>query len=260
MQAPNFSEFELLLVHTKNEVGTSLLLILAWIAASDGSIDKSESDRLTQIAVSSKYGRGIQHLITLGKKRNLEAIILACEILKHHYQGDKASLFLKMAIGMAMEDGVLRAPENYILRFLADMLGISKSSLHELYTEVSGERLQAPGDPSRSTFWQNWRDQDQESSKPSISGSDSSNHADSPSTKTEQIEKISADKMKAIESYATLGLGTRASREEISAAYQRLLDVHQPEKFAPLGQEAVAAAKSTLKRIKSAYDYLVRYA
>jgi len=260
LQAPNFSEFELLLVHTKNEVGTSLLLILAWIAASDGSIDRAESDRLTQIATSSKYGRGIQHLITLGKKRNLEAIILAGEILKHHFQGEKAGLFLKMAIGMAMEDGVLHTTENYILRFLADMLGISKSKLHELYAEVSGEQMPSPGDPSRSAYWQNRPKQSRVSSMSSAPAPDSGANADTSSMDTNQVEKVSADKMKAIEAYATLGLGTKASREEISAAYQRLVDVHQPEKFAPLGEEAVAAAESTLMRIKSAYDYLVRYA
>lgn len=33
------TEFELLVTRSKNEVGTAVLLMLAWVAVSDGAID-----------------------------------------------------------------------------------------------------------------------------------------------------------------------------------------------------------------------------
>jgi len=39
----NFSEFELIVIRSQNELGTAVLLVLAWIAASDGSVDEREA-------------------------------------------------------------------------------------------------------------------------------------------------------------------------------------------------------------------------
>ena len=57
-----------------------------------------------------------------------------------------------------------------------------------------------------------------------------------------------------------LGVRKGASMYEIKKAYRRLAQIHHPDKFSTLGDEAKEAAKINFQRIKDAYDYLVAYA
>lgn len=248
MQAPTFSEFELLLLHSENEVGTSVLLILAWIAACDGTLDEAEAKRLSEISVASKHGHDIRLLINLAKTRNRDAIQLACEVIKPQFHGEKANLFLEMAIGISIVDGYLLATENHILRFLADLLGVTRSGLNDLFVESTGTEIPEPSDPSKASYWQARERSQQRQQSDSSSGSS-------------QRTKVPPPRdQKGINSYAVLGLEFGASTEEIKRAYRRLAQVHHPDKFSSLGEVSVAAATSTFRRIKEAYDYLVSYA
>ena len=148
-----FSEFERLIVRSQNELGTSVLLILGWIAASDGSVDRSEVKQLSEISIASKHGPSVEALLELLKKRDTSAIQLAAEIVSRHFRGEKAKLFLEMAIGMAIADRFLRPSENHILRFLADLLGVSKVELNEIFKGVTGRAIPDPGDLSSATYW-----------------------------------------------------------------------------------------------------------
>lgn len=233
-------------MRSENELGTSVLLILAWIAASDGTIDDSEANQLAEISVASKHGHDIRPLITLAKNRNLEAIQLASEIVKHHFQSEKANLFLEMAIGMAIIDGYLLPTENHILRFLADLLGVTRSGLNNLFVEVTGRDIPDASDPSKASYWQA-RERSQQRSR-SDSGS------------SQQSNQVPPQNQKVINAYAVLGLEFGATKEEIKRTYRRLAQVHHPDRFFALGEEAVAAATGTFQRIKEAYDFLVIYA
>ncbi len=55
---------------------------------------------------------------------------------------------------------------------------------------------------------------------------------------------------------AILGLEESASASEIKEAYRRMAQVHHPERFAALGQDAVAAANVSFQRIQRAYESL----
>lgn len=235
-----FTDFEQLILNSKNQLGTSILLVLAWIASSDGHIDAQEAKQLSEISAASKHGISVQPIIRLAQKRDIEALQLACEIVASDFVDEKALRFLEMAIGMAIADGRLLPSENHILRFLADLLGVSNSSLNEIFINVTGRAIPFPSDVSSAEYW---RERDNGNRRSDHSTSDKADH---PS--------------KAIAAYATLGLEPGASKEAIKQSYRRLAQIHHPDRFTALGEESVAAASQTFVRIREAYEYLVKYA
>jgi len=246
MTNAKLNDFEKLLLESENEVGTAIVLILAWMAASDGVIDESEAAHLTDISKASKHGHESAPIIQLVKKRDLDALQLAAEIIRAHFRGDKASLFIEMAIGMAIADGYLLAAENFILRFLADLLGVSPNSLDRLFVEATGRSLPPASDLSRSEYWEENARQ----------GQNQKDRADSRNKNTTSHQGSSNLE----NAHSVLGLEVGASVDEIKRAYRRLAHIHHPDRFSILGEEAVAAANITFQRINEAYGYLIRNA
>jgi DnaJ-domain-containing protein 1 len=235
MPAPAFSKFETLLLTQRNPLGVSVLLVLGWIASSDGPIEPSEAEHLRKIATDSGHADLVGPILEVLRTRDMEALQLACEFVGRHFSGDKAFLFINLAIGMALADGGLRPTENHVLRFLADLIGVSPSALRHAYWEVTGQPLPEPGDPSHADFWQ-------------ASG--------------RELPQPKGD-AKTLRAYAVLGLedlAERATRGEIRSAYRRLARVHHPDRFVQMGPEAVATATHTFRRIKNAYEHLVSHA
>jgi DnaJ like chaperone protein len=247
-QAARLSEFEVLLTRSSNPLGTSVLLVLAWIAASDGEVDAAERQQLEQIAQASEHGPEIEALLRCSQRRDIGALQLACEIVRDHFPGDKATLFIEMAIGMAIADAVLRPTENFILRFIADLMGIDRGRLNTIFLETTGRAIPEPSDPSSASYWQSQERARQQQRDAGGSGS------------SRQQSRESSRDQKAVQSYAVLGLDYGASIDEVKRAYRRLAQVHHPDKFSALGKEAVAAATATFQRIQDAYQHLVNHA
>ena len=245
MVKQNFSEFELIVIRSQNELGTAVLLVLAWIAASDGSVDEREAKQLSEISVASKHGHEVEPLLRLVKNHDIKAIQLACEIVARHFRGDKARLFLEMAIGMSIADGYLLPTENYILRLLADLLAVDSVGLNSLFEEVTGQGIPDPSDISSSGYWR--------------SREESKAKSDQKSSREERA-RSTPHSSKSAQAYAVLGLEPGASREEIRKAFRRLAQIHHPDRFSSLGEESVAAATTTFQRINEAYKHLVKYA
>ena len=223
------------------------MLILAWIATSDGSIDESEIQQLYKISDASNHRNEIQQLLDIAKHRDTDALQLASEIVRKHFQGKNATLFLEMAIGMSVADGYLLPTENHILRYLADLLGMNRTELNDIFIAVTGQQIPNPTDPSTAQYWR----ARESKKKQSQSKSDHSH---------QQHQKYQSNDSKIVHACAVLGLEYGASKEEIKRAYRRLAQIHHPDRFASLGEESVATATNTFKRIKEAYDYLVTYA
>lgn len=244
-----FTEFEQLILQSKNQLGTSILLILAWIAASDGNVDKSEAKQLAEISAAAKHGISTQPLIRIAENHDIAAIHLACDIVSSHFKGEKAHLFMEMAIGISIADGLLLPTENHILRFLADLLGLNQAGLNETFINMTGREIPPPSDVSSARYWRDRERAREDAGQKSKSSNDSNNRQEPPRHSS-----------KAIAAYATLGLEPGASKEEIKQSYRRLAQVHHPDRFSSLGEESVAAASQTFVRIREAYDYLVKYA
>lgn len=245
MSEQNLSEFERIVIRSQNELGTAVLLVLAWIAVSDGSVDEKEAKQLSEISAASKHGHEVEPFLRLVKDHDIKAIQLACEIVARHFRGERARLFLEMAIGMSIADGYLLPTENHILRFLADLLAVDSVGLNSLFVDVTGRGIPDPSDISSAKYWRKWeRDR-------SKSGHDSDK---------EDSARSSPNTNRATQAYAVLGLEFGASKEEIRKAFRRLAQVHHPDRFSSLGEESVAAATATFQRINEAYKYLVKHA
>lgn len=236
------SEFEKLILTSANPEGTALILFLCWIAASDGDIDEREHNRLTEIANASKHGSEIQSLFQLVEKNDINALQLSCEILKEHSTGDRAELYINLALGVALADGYFPSGENHIVRFLADAIGISPSRLGAIFMEMTGKEYPEPSDLSSAKFWR-----DSARKRPSEQGTTSTHDRDG---------RIS-ERHRAL---AVLGLDDSATVQEIRGTFRRLSMVHHPDRYSAIGPEAVAAATETFRRIKTAYDYLINNA
>ncbi len=245
MQADRLTEFEQLLGRGGNPLGTSVLMVLAWIAASDRDVATAERRQLEQIARASEHGSEIETLIRCALQRDLGALQLACEVVREHFLSEKAALFIEMAIGMVVADSYLRPAENYILRFIADLLNVDRRRLNELFIETTGREIPEPSDPSIASFWRAKADARRRANGDGDEGAGQSSRA-----------RPTRDH-RARNSYAVLGLEYGASLEDVKRAYRRMAQVHHPDKYASLGKEAVAAATSTFQRIQEAYQYLV---
>lgn len=238
----HMSRFSEIITATTNPVVAAMMLILAWIAASDGNIDDAEMDGLRSAASSGESKEYLETVIDVAVQGRLEDLQLACEVLRELELGHR-KLMLQMAIAMALEDGKLTSTESYIVRFLADVLGQSPRELNSIFRKLSGHDFPPPSDPSSIEWWA-FRE-----SKADARSEASGAESKAGGVGTGQIQQL--------RDLAVLGLDEAATREDIIDAYKRMVKVHHPDKYAALGPEAVAAAEVTFVRIRSAYERLV---
>lgn len=242
----HLTEFESFLLNSENRLGSSVLLIIAWIASSDGKISDGEKRFISHIAEASSHGNETNDIIKIAISRDIAAIQLACEFVRKGFSGSKSRLFLQMAVGVAISDGYLKPSENYILRFIADLLSVNRKTLNEVFLEVSGKALPKPSDPSQAVYW--------ESRKRSTGERNYRDRKDTGPSSSKARDQVT------INAYSVLGLEIGASEEDIRTAYRRLAQIHHPDRFSSLGAEATAAATESFQRIQSAYNHLIKNA
>lgn len=238
------TSFEDLLNRKNDQVGLSLLLILSWISASDGNIDEQEKKDIFSIAAAGNNSESVPLILSLAKRGDLASIQLACEVLRVAFTGERAKLLMELAIGIAISDRFLLPSENHILRFLADLLGVSPSTLNDDFERNTGKPLPNAPDVSTHEYWYTKQQRN------------NSNKQESKESSSSERGQPNREQTKTAHSYATLGLEHGASKEEIKNAYRRLAKVHHPDRFHSLGDEAVEAAHVTFTRIQNAYNHL----
>lgn len=232
------SIFEKLILENRNAQGTALLLVLCWLAKSDGEVDPRELNRIHEIAKATNHSGEMQALFGLVDKGDVDALQLSFEILKDHASSDRAELLIEIALGLALADGYFPSSENHIIRLFADTLNISPLRLDEIFLHLTQRNFPDPADPSSTRFWEDY------ASRQSSNKSSRSTHDESGSV---------SQRHRAL---SVLGLNENASIQDVKAAFRRLSLIHHPDRFSSLGQEAVAAATETFRRIREAYEYL----
>ena len=214
-----------------NRVGLAGMTLLAWLAAADGGLDANERQHLRELARANQNEEFFGRILPLAELGSVDDLQLACEVVRVHLNPAQRRLFLELAIGVALGDGLLSAAENHVLRFFADLVGIAPVAFNELFRNHAGRDLPAPGDPSSMAWWRSRRG----------GASTSSGSAGKGRTGPR----------------AVLGVADDASTEEIKRAFRRLAMLHHPDRFHELGPAAVAEAERQFKRIGAAYEELV---
>ena len=229
----------------ENKEAFCVLTLMAWMAACDGVVSAEEEDYLSAFADTNHDAEAAKHAVRRATEGNLVGVRLACEVARMFSDEHKA-LILDLAVGVALGDGYLRTPEALALFFLGDLLGFGPAGVDAAFRKATGQTCPRPGDVS-SMYW--WLERDRAAS--GASGDDSEG-AESQG-KTGKRTKSDLGRVRA---YATLGVEEGASATEVRNAYRRLARVHHPDRFAPLGDEAVKQATETFQRIQRAYETL----
>lgn len=290
MANTRFSPFELLLLKSRNQTDTAALLLLAWVAASQGELTAAARQRLDELAASFRHGHDLQPIVDAACPQDLDAIQLAAEVLQKDCHGEQVHPFLRQAIGLAIVDDKLAPAANHVLRFLADLLGTSPQQFAQLFAEIADREFVSPDDPSRADYWharerarqqqshQDDRQRSQEQSR-QHSQQDSQRHSRSQRERSRREESrreqsrwhyggrerhsSSADERpppsdRTLRALGILGLEADASRGDIKKAYRRLAQVHHPDRFFARGERDVASASLRFQKIKKAYEYLMQ--
>ena len=245
MKASDPPSLRELLKRTHNRMGLCSLTILGWIAASDGRVSGDEHGDLVRIASAHGLPHMTTVIVALAEVARDADIQIASEYLRDHLEGVNRGLFLDLAICMAIRDGLLATPENYILQYLADLLGFSRRALGKQYWKATNRRFPDPADTSSASWWEQTEARQQQQERERSRDSKGRTGRTAPSSSKRQ------------QALRTLGLEEGATRGEIKKAYRRLSMVHHPDRFQSLGKEAVEAATITFRRIKDAYDLLM---
>ncbi|MGS2742875.1 J domain-containing protein [Halomonas sp. LS-001] len=154
MSTARFSPFELLLLHSRNQVDTAILLLLAWLLVQRQPISEGQRRRrLAQVSAHFQHGHELGPVMQIAQQQDLEAIQLAAEIVHKECSPARRLNIIQHAIVLAGDNGKLCHANHYILRFLADLLGISPDALATLFLELTGLKLEAPADLSTQAYW-----------------------------------------------------------------------------------------------------------
>ncbi len=225
-----------------------MLLMMAWIAASDGHIAPQELAALQSIASGGKHESELTAVIDIARRAHVADLQAASEVLAE-LAGENRRLMMQMALSMAIEDGRLTTAEIHIIRFIADLLYQSPSDLDSLFKELTGDPFPSPGDQSQIDWWQ-VREDRARARRANVS-------EETNRTSSSSAPQYAAPNMEQLRDLAILGLDETATTEDIKIAYRRMAMVHHPDKFSSLGPEAVRAAELTFQRIRAAYERLV---
>jgi uncharacterized tellurite resistance protein B-like protein len=246
-ETSTLSPFEEILLSSSNYFGVSFLLLLAWIACCDGEASGDEVEHIRKFAGNSPDASRIDAILSIARGRNTEALQLACEIVRHDSDQEKAKALFTIFLNVAISDGLLRPSENHLIRFLADLLDLSPEKMNACFHELTGRPFPPAPDLSSGEWWKS-----RDSNKQRQSSEDSSKSKSSSSSGGKRTN-AGFERLKAL---AMLGLDEGATAGEIKAAFRRLSQVHHPDRYASLGPEAIEAASASFRRIRDAYDYL----
>lgn len=134
---------------------TATLLLLAWVLVHRQHVSEGQRRRrLAKVSAPLRHEHELGPVMSIAHSQDLQAIQLAAEIVRNECDKDASLGIMYLAISVATDDGRLSLANHYILRFLADLLTVTPTTLNTLFKELTGSLLAPPEDPSRDTYWQ----------------------------------------------------------------------------------------------------------
>jgi DnaJ like chaperone protein len=232
-------EIRSILDRVGSEVDVCTLLVLALVMRADEGEDPEETALLNRIAESSGFEAPlVAEVVRLARRRDVPSIEYACRVLRNRLDDTEQVRFLELCIGMMTADRYVSVPEQYVLRFLADLFEVGPEELDARYESMVGQPPPQGGDPGDPDWWEGQ----------GRGRSDGESRAEEGTG-----DELSSKDRRA---YAVLGLDPGASSSEIKDAYRELAQVHHPDRFEKIGDEAVTAATERFRLIQESYDHL----
>ncbi|MCG7577025.1 MULTISPECIES: DnaJ domain-containing protein [unclassified Halomonas] len=155
MSIARFSPFELLLLKSRSQVDTATLLLLGWVLVHRQHVSEGQRRRrLAQVTSQFRHGHELGPVMSIAHSQDLHAIQLAAEVVRKECSKERSLSVMHQAITVATDDGDISLANHYILRFLADLLNVTPTTLGTLFQELTGQPLRQPEDPSRDAYWQ----------------------------------------------------------------------------------------------------------
>jgi DnaJ-domain-containing protein 1 len=172
-----------------------------------------------------------------------------------------------------VQDGRLSVSENHVLRFLADLLGLSPRKFAKLFEQVAHRPFPEVGDVSSVDWWRRREAGEQAKApaegwgheRPGWGAAAASRAAGAGRVGAEGSSSASAagppprpgrGVMTRTQALELLALPEGASPEEIHSAYRRMAKVRHPDRFARLGPAAQATAAAAFQLVHDAYEVL----
>ena len=223
-----------------------ILAVLAWVASCDGRIAPREEQLLRAIAAGLDGFGDLSEVIAAVRPGREEDLELACRHIRNQLDRGGKRLLAQLAITMAIEDGYLTVGENHVLQFLADLLGLPARRFAKLFEQVTHRPFPLPGDPSSPQWWalREAGVRPQPTQTDWLRDDDPGGTSDEPEVMTRSL------------ALRVLGLDEGAGADAIHRAYRRLAKTRHPDRFAKLGDAAVAAATAAFERVHEAYQLL----
>ena len=238
-----------------------VVTLLTWVASCDGTIEEGELDLLRTVASGVAGGEAVLPAVIdvarLGRPEDLE---FACRYLRNHAARTERPLLAQLFVTMAAQDGHLTVAENHVLRFLADLLGLSARKFAKLFEQVTHRPFPEVGDVSAPEWWRrreagvqarapadHWGADGPGAARPAGAARAGVSEPPPPAAKGRMTRDVAL---------RMFGVEDGASPDVIHAVYRRLAKARHPDRYARLGPAAQATATAAFTRLQEAYSLL----
>jgi DnaJ-domain-containing protein 1 len=219
----------------QQHVGVSVLLILAWIAHSDGDFDQSERQFLYACGEQNGVNQFTSEIEAICANRDSRSLLYALELLTESLMFEGKRQLLMISCSIAVADGKIAFSENHYLRLISDLCGFSYAELDVIFREVTGRKFPSPQRLHSTEWWEKLKRQ-----------------------KRGSQFKESTQGMSWSKALGILGFDQDPGPENLKQAYLNLVKANHPDRFQQAGPEAMAAANERIKDINLAYEYLTK--
>jgi len=137
----------------RQQLESSVKLLLLWLAACDGTLDNSELEFVDAQFPDTERTIKAGELLEFVRAGDLKRMEQAVRTIAKESRELRMS-FLDLAIGMCMADRSIAITENHVLRFFADALYLGPAVLQRRFLAVSHEELPEPGNPGDPAWWE----------------------------------------------------------------------------------------------------------
>ena len=216
---------------TQNDIDVALLVLIAAVIKSDGSVKREELDYVKQFLrknyTEEKAKTLLLMLRELVKPETYIDVDAVCLQIKQNTDYTTRYHMMDFLFALAVADNAYFPEENKVIRVIASRLGINSRDYVSMFTRhVNGRFNSRAGNNGYSG---------------SYGGSRSYGSASTASRK---------------DPYKVLGLTSAATDEEVKKAYRRLAMKYHPDKVDGMGEEVKKNAEAQFREINEAYEQI----